>query len=379
MPVVNLGSAWIELDITNGWLQNRSAATIECTNAVSPEQIAYGLLAPGESISYADWLIGTIFVRKSQTSSAAKAVLVCNANTTNEFAAIQNNLFLQDDIGVFFDPVKSALYTDAAGTTPAVVGDPVAHQQNVSGVAGMPNATQATTALCPTLRQTSSSNRRWLEAVDSDDALNIVFASAPGTMYVGRFTSEGVEWTTESWGTTVNTIRRWRYNGGLIARNRNWTAAEKALIESYRARYLPTLGPELVVNGSLDTDVSGWTAGALATLEWVSGRMRGTQPPLGSATSARQAIALQEITHSPGIFQFRATPYEVPSLPASSSPTIRRASAEPGSFVAYIPYGSVATLVFISGVSNSTISVGNVLTNTVGSIEYDNISFREIS
>ena len=392
MPVVNLESAWTELDITNGWLQNRGVATIECTDAVSPEQVTYGLLAPGEGVSYADWSIGTIFVRKSQTSSSAKALLVCNANATNELAAIQNNLFLQDDIAVLLDPVESALYTDASGTTPAVVGNPIVIQRNIArttytpvtfangdfatdisnwqkganvgtmewvagelqfvgggyvgfdvanwvrptttsaptgtalfgrtvrvsfdatwvsggnlscGVAGyVPvytitaasnngvktryvfeginsfsnasnrvgvfgavsgavwkidnvvielydalDAFQATTALCPTLRQTSSSNRRWLEAVDSDDALNLTFGVAPGTMYVGWFTPEGVEWTTESWGTTVNTVRQNRYNGGLIARNRAWTVAEKALIESYRARYLPTLGPELLPAG----------------------------------------------------------------------------------------------------------------------------------
>ena len=175
------------------------------------------------------------------------------------------------------------------------------------------DAFQATTALCPTLRQTSSSNRRWLEAVDSDDALNIVFASAPGTMYVGRFTSEGVEWTTESWGTTVNTIRQARYNGGLIARNRDWTAAEKALIESYRARYLPTLGVNLFANPGFDADTN-WTKGGA---EITIGSGVASKATSAGALAVTQSIATVSelalygydlVSRSAGTFGFAGAP-----------------------------------------------------------------------
>ncbi|NJO55300.1 MAG: DUF1566 domain-containing protein [Rhodospirillales bacterium] len=52
-------------------------------------QASYGLLSAGQGISYADWPLGTIFVRKSQTSSTAKALVVVNSNNTNEPKARQ--------------------------------------------------------------------------------------------------------------------------------------------------------------------------------------------------------------------------------------------------------------------------------------------------
>jgi hypothetical protein len=124
----------------------------------------------------------------------------------------------------------------------------------------MPNASQGTTALCPVLRETPITGRRWLETPDATDALNMTFASAPGTMYVARLTAEGVERLTETWGTTVNTVRQGRYDGGLIARSRDWSANEWALIERYFGRYAPGLGPELVVNGTFDISSAGWSA-----------------------------------------------------------------------------------------------------------------------
>ncbi|NJL70612.1 MAG: hypothetical protein HC888_02830 [Candidatus Competibacteraceae bacterium] len=93
MPVISLGSEWVELDITNGWLQNRGPSTIECTDAISSMQVSYSLLSAGQKISYADWSLGTIFVRKSQTSSEAKALVVANSNSTNELAEINTRVY----------------------------------------------------------------------------------------------------------------------------------------------------------------------------------------------------------------------------------------------------------------------------------------------
>ncbi|NJL72044.1 MAG: hypothetical protein HC888_10880 [Candidatus Competibacteraceae bacterium] len=84
MPVISLGSEWVELDITDGWLQNRGPSTVEYADASFSMQVSYGLLSAGQGISYANWPLGTIFVRKSQTSSTAKALVVVNSNGTNE-------------------------------------------------------------------------------------------------------------------------------------------------------------------------------------------------------------------------------------------------------------------------------------------------------
>jgi hypothetical protein len=78
-------------------------------------------------------------------------------------------------------------------------------------------------------------------------------------MYVGRVTPEGIEWATEDWSaTTKNLIARGAYNAGIIARSREFTANEKALVERYFARQLPTLGQNEFVNSTFDTDLSGW-------------------------------------------------------------------------------------------------------------------------
>jgi len=156
--------------------------------------------------------------------------------------AIQR-LFLPTDIGVLFDPTASALYADAAGTTPAVVGGPVGLRVNVSGVPGMPNASQGTTALCPVLRETPITGRRWLEAPDSDDALNLTFASEPGECDVGVLNGDGsFTWTRPTLGTTVNVVTRYALNAFWIMRKRAFEPLERAVIEQYAKRYAPAPG-----------------------------------------------------------------------------------------------------------------------------------------
>jgi hypothetical protein len=104
-------------------------------------------------------------------------------------------------------------------------------------------AIQPTTSNKPMLRQTPTSKRYWLEALDAARSLNVTFATAPGTMYVGRVTPEGIEWATENWSaTTKSLVGTGTYNAGIIARNREFTANEKALVERYFGRQLPLTG-----------------------------------------------------------------------------------------------------------------------------------------
>ena len=223
-------------------------------------------------------------------------------------------LFEPSDTAVFFGPT-SALYSNAAGTTPAVVGDPVAHRQNVSGVAGMPNATQGTTANCPTLRETPTSKRRWLEANDATDALNLTFATAPGTMYVGRATAEGFEWSTETWGTTVNTMRQGRFNAGMVARSRDWTASEKVLVEAYFKPPVRTLIAQPTANPAIgDAFAGGYYTGAA----WDSVAYSRSSLTIGTGT---QTLFLSDLSPANN----RARTPDDPNLPLYAGQSIRLA------------------------------------------------------
>ena len=170
-------------------------------------------------------------------------------------------LFQPSDIGGLWDFADTSglrMLHDGTGTA-AVVTDPIGYMADVSGKGK--HAIQSTGANKPTLRQTSTTGRYWLEAETATKALNVTFASAPGTMYVGRVTPEGIEWATEDWSTTTKSlVAMGTYNAGIIARSREFTANEKALVERYFSRQLPTLGPQLYANNSFETDTA-WTKG----------------------------------------------------------------------------------------------------------------------
>ncbi len=189
---------------------------------------------------------------------------------------------------------------------------------SVQRIKGTP-AFQGTTPNCPILRRTSVTGRYWLEA-DSDDALNLVFPSAPGTMYVGRATAEGFEWTTETWGTTVNTLRQGRYNAGVVARSRDWTAPEKALIEAYFARQLPMLSANLLANPGF-ADSSAWTPGGA---EWTIGAGVAAKAASAGTLAITQSVGTiaelavygyDLVTRTAGNFSFSGAPSATVSTP----------------------------------------------------------------
>jgi hypothetical protein len=102
------------------------------------------------------------------------------------------------------------------------------------------HAIQATTANKPTLRRTAS-GRHWLQA-DSNDVMNITFASAPGVVELGRLNQSGaMVWTTPTLGTTWNMIAE-GFNGLTLMRKTPFTDREKALISHYAARQAPLPG-----------------------------------------------------------------------------------------------------------------------------------------
>ena len=79
MPAVQLTNTWTELDMSNGWAQNRGASTIECSDVGGEAQLSYCLLEPSAILTREAWGQDALFARKSQTSSPdSKAILFIN-------------------------------------------------------------------------------------------------------------------------------------------------------------------------------------------------------------------------------------------------------------------------------------------------------------
>jgi hypothetical protein len=223
-------------------------------------------------------------------------------------------MFFPEDIGVLFDYVGiSNLFEDSSGTTPATVGSPVGRIADLSGKGN--HASQATTGNKPTLRTTPTTGRHWLEAIDSARVLNITFGVAPGTMYVGRVTAEGMEWLTETWGTTVNILRQDRYNAGIVARSRDWTASEKELVEAYFKPPVRTLIAQPTANPAIgDAFAGGYYTGAA----WDSVAYSRSSLTIGTGT---QTLFLSDLSPANN----RARTPDDPNLPLYAGQSIRLA------------------------------------------------------
>lgn len=155
------------------------------------------------------------------------------------------------------------------------------------------HAFQSTTANMPTLRVTPETGRYWLESIDTARSLNLTTPEPYGTMYVGRVTPEGMVWSTENWSTTtVNVLGgAGSYSAGYVARGREFTAAEKALIAAYFARQMPNVGPELVINGDYSAGTANWSSSPTGvTIAVVNGELEVTAPDGGSVPVALQAL-----------------------------------------------------------------------------------------
>lgn len=86
------------------------------------------------------------------------------------------DLFAASEVGVWYDPSDlSSMFQDSAGTTPAVVDQPVGRINDKSGNGY--DATQTTTASKPVLRQDGSGNY-YLEHDGVDDWLRALFTIA---------------------------------------------------------------------------------------------------------------------------------------------------------------------------------------------------------
>jgi hypothetical protein len=184
-------------------------------------------------------------------------------------------LFGAGELGGYWDPKPENVFTESAGTGAVVVNGVVGYFANA--VNGQPAAVQATTANKPFLRRTPTTQKYWLDGNTATAALTATFLESLGsTCTIAKLDPElGVVWSeNQTIGTTYNLITPYAYHGPTLVINRLLTAGEKAIVERVMEREMPTLGSEFVVNGTFDTDVSGWTrysGDETFTLSWDAG------------------------------------------------------------------------------------------------------------
>ena len=131
----------------------------------------------------------------------------------------------------------------------------------------------------------------------------------------------------------------------------------------------PVDAPELIINGTFDTDVSGWTAANFASLTQVSGRCRVAH------TSSANPYARQEVKLEVGkTYRFKAQTF------ANGLANVVRVGTTPGS-------GNVLNLhaatdqnvdtTFTAAAEVHYVSILNFTAVGSGSIEVDNVSLKE--
>lgn len=168
------------------------------------------------------------------------------------------------------------LYEDSAGTTAATVGAVVGLMNSLTG--GL-SASQATTANKSTLRLTPSTGIRWLDGNTATAAMTVTLPSAISNATTFVATPQGVVKSTGvNLGTSFSLTSPYQWFSGYVAVDAAvhgaTTPAEDALITRFLSRYVPALGSELVVNGTFDTDISGWSPLVSATAVFDSGRIK---------------------------------------------------------------------------------------------------------
>jgi hypothetical protein len=150
------------------------------------------------------------------------------------------------------------------------------------------------------------------------------------------------------------------------------------------------LGPELVTNGTFDTDVSGWT-GSSATLSWASGKARieATSPTIPSFSArtnttfsfvaGRAYVISGDITGVSNSSNIVNANVSVRDGVESSSPVIFASAAVPA--IADGQTVSVRAIYIAATTANYTLHLRGFKATAAGPqpiLEYDNISVREL-
>jgi hypothetical protein len=167
----------------------------------------------------------------------------------------------------------------------------------------------------------------------------------------------------------------------VIINDRAWTAAERAGVIAWgKARGAPgvfELGPELVTNGTFDTDVSGWTGVRSAILSSVSGELNVE----GGGTTFPSAV--QDISGA----LVEGVSYNVTCVLTADSASAARIfignsiASTPYSTIVEVPVSTTASVEFSFAASSDAASLGHIIVGhkgaTVGEIStFDNVSMR---
>ena len=131
----------------------------------------------------------------------------------------------------------------------------------------------------------------------------------------------------------------------------------------------PVDAPELIINGTFDTDVSGWTAANFASLTQVSGRCRVAH------TSSPNPYARQEVKLVVGkTYRFKAQTF------ANGLANVVRVGTTPGSGNVLNLHAATdqnADTTFTAAAEVHYVSILNFTAVGSGSIDVDNVSLKE--
>lgn len=248
------------------------------------------------------------------------------------------------------------------------IGSVATDYQMTGALVGRGNhALQSTTANKPYLRRTPTSGKYWYDSNTSTGALNATFASALGSACtIATVTPEGVTIAeNQTVGTTYNIAPPYGYNSDVLIINRALTAAEKALVTRVMQRSVPTLGAELIPNGTFDAGITGWASVNAATLTLESGALKVT-PFLGNNYGAASFI------HPATVGSIYLAKVDISGVSNSSvqwktSVNILSSAIRNGTYIScFIGSNSPNTIDFIS---NSTTS---------SPVYFDNVSVKEV-
>jgi hypothetical protein len=132
------------------------------------------------------------------------------------------------------------------------------------------------------------------------------------------------------------------------------------------------IGPELVTNGTFDTDTSGWTANADAVVTWSSGEIV-VQRVTGSIDTA-----IQEITTEVGkVYYISADTTDLTATGSLKIATAAGGGLNASTFESATGVNTTLSVIFIAQTTTTYIALGGNAGGTISS--YDNISVREIN
>ena len=143
---------------------------------------------------------------------------------------LPSELFRHSEVGVWYDPSDSTtVFTDSAGTIPAVLEDPVGKILDKSG--NGKHATQATAAARGTLKATGVVE--WIDYDGVDDVHNTTFPVSLGTACTVARANVGGAPTILTAQTIGTSYASSTDHAGLIIVNRALTASETASLTAY--------------------------------------------------------------------------------------------------------------------------------------------------